>query len=380
MLRHILIGLLGSSVITFPALAQDTGRVEEDGKNAAKGAPGGDAPILDWLPGIEFLVMQDKQVFSVNYSVVSGFNRKDPDSGSGPASTTSFSISASTTLKAEQKSKTILNLNGFSGGSSFGLHLTHSWSKQASGADVSSELRSAGANAIAECKKQNADLVAADLEKVCTFDNGGMGAFTARYNPEGFHKALKAQFVHPITPFVGFDLEGNQDKFEYLDRPSFSLKSESKFGYEARIYAGGLLRDHPVGFRIAVTFARKFDETDPVNLCQATSVPGQTQCLEGADGAPTPTNQRTVGGQLFLSFAPDAIGAPKFAVAPRVTYDWNSKVLEVDAPLYLVRTSERQLSAGVRMSYTSEPDTANGGRKTDFQVGFFVGVPLDWGF
>ena len=235
--------------------------------------------------------------------------------------------------------------------------------------------------AIKSCRENDENknnLSTEELEKECNGSNGGMGVLVATYDPQGFGKTLKVQFKNPITPFVGFDLTGNQDSFSYLDRPTFTIKKEKKFGYEARAYIGGVSRDHPFGARISVTFARKYDEADPVNLCQATSVPGQTQCLTGADGPTTATEQRTIGGQFFLAFGKDKRQAPRFAIAPAVSYDWKNDVFEVNAPIYFARNSERQLSGGIRIDYTNEPNPT-GGRKTDFSIGLFIGVPLSWG-
>lgn len=380
--RTFAIGLAVFTVSTSPALAQnsDLPLGDEQGNRAMHGAPSGENEVFDPAPSVEFLVTQEKQTVTLSYSLISAENRRVDSENVTRASTTRLGMTASATLKEGQNDKSLLTLDGFSGGTTVGLHFSHSWNKLGSGKAVADEVDRQFAAAKLACNKRlesDARMSVADKALECSGDNGGQGYFTAIYNPSGFRDALGVQFLNPITPYFGFDFEGNQAKFDYLDRTSFSMKSTKKFSYEAQIYAGGVLRDRPMGARITMTLARKFEDADPVNLCQTTTVPGQIQCLEGADGAPTPTTQRTVGVQGYAAFGIDKQGNPRFGFAPSFSYDWHNDAFEIDAPLYLARDAQKRLSGGIRATYTDEPDPA-GGRKTDFNIGLFIGVPLKW--
>lgn len=384
MTKTLVFGLLAASVFASPAWAGNDYQPPEQvegGARAMSGAPVADNQVFGSIPAVEFSVTQNKQEVTLGYSIISVGNKPTSNPNETHGTTTRFGFTASTTLKEGQDDKNLLTLNGFTGGTSIGLHFAHSWTTLGKGSAVDNVLSEAVKVATERCladPENRARYKPEALEKECNGSNGGQGDLVATYYPEGNDEALKVQFKNPITPFVGFDLTGNQDSFAYLDRPTFSIKKEKKFGYEARAYVGGVSRDHPFGARISVTFARKYDEADPVNLCQATLVPGQTQCLSGADGPTTATEQRAVGGQFFLAFGKDKRQVPRFAIAPAVSYDWKNDVFEVNAPIYFARNADHQLSGGVRIDFIDEPNPT-GGRKTDFSIGLFIGVPLSWG-
>ena len=384
MTKRLLMGLLACTLLAAPAMAADDEQKVEyvaGSARAMRGAPIADGQILDGAPSIEFGVTQEKQVVTLNYSILSVTNKPTSKPDETHGSVTNISFRASATLKDGQADRTLLSLNGFTSGTSFGVLFAHSWTTLGRGDAVKDKTKVGLADAIANCKAdpRNEQLRGTpQMDKECSAENGGEGNFVSLYNQSGFQSALEAQFKNSITPFVGFDLTGNQDSYEYLDRPTFSLKKQKHIGYEARAYVGGLSRDHPFGARLSLTFARKYDEGDPINLCQTTSVPGQTQCLNAADGAPTLAEQRTVGAQAFWAFGNDSHQAPRFGFAPSVSYDWHNQVWEVTAPLYFARNKDRELSGGIRLNYISEPDPA-GGRKSDLSIGLFIGVPLGWG-
>ncbi len=383
MAKFLLMGLLACTLQAAPAMAGENGPATaevRDGESATRGGPVSDSQIFDGAPSIEFGVTQEKQVVTLRYSILSVTNKqgKNPDESKG--STTNISFTGSATLKDQQNDKTLLSLNGFTSGTSFGVHFAHSWSTLGKGDGVTTVTDESYKKAVEIClaDPHNQQLNKTEKDKECSDKNGGEGNFVGLYYPQGFNDSIKLQFKNSVTPFVGFDLTGNQDSYEYLDRPTFSLKKQKHIGYEARAYVGGLSRDHPIGARLSVTFARKYDEGDPINLCQTTSVPGQTQCLNAADGAPTLAEQRTVGAQVFWAFGNDSHQAPRFGFAPSVSYDWNNHVFEATAPLYFARNKDRELSGGVRVNYIDAPDPA-GGRKSDLSIGLFIGVPLGWG-
>lgn len=358
-----------------PAIAGD-----EQAYYAVQEAPNSETLGLTSVPHLELHIDQDKQDVSFNVSLVTSHSRRAEDSAVIKSDFDQLTLTAQTTLGKDKKQKTILRPKGFGDGTSIELRYTHFWQQIADPTTYQKAQQDAYAIAVANCRSQNAaTLEPKVLEKTCSKQNGGLGNFMSIYNPDGFKATRARVFARAATPFAGLSFNGNQTKYNYLDRPTFTLLDTSRFGYEASLFGGLMFRDTPLIVRGSLTFAKKYDEADPVNLCQATTVPGQTMCLSGADGAPQKAEQRTVSLQTYWALAPDSEGAPRFGIAPSGSYDWKNKTWQIDFPIYLARNKDKQLSGGVMASYINAPDAA-GGRKGDFTIGVFIGLPLGWGF
>ena len=371
------------ALIAQPAYANEAADVPASERpfQAVQETPNSESLGLSASPSLELSVTQDKQDISLDVSLISSRSRRAPNSALIDTSFHQLTFNAKTTLDEGVRENTILSPKGFAAGTSLELKYTHFWQQTRSAESFKKQRAEALETAIKNCKADpaNQSLDAEAIGKECSKANGGLGYLLSRYYPTGYQEINRKTLAKPTTPFAGTSFNGNQTKYSYLDRTSFTIGKSSKFGYEASIFGGLIFRDSPLIARVSFTYAKKYDPADPVNLCQSTTIIGQTQCLEGADGAPTKTEQRTVGLQAFWAFAPDSQNAPRFGIAPSVAYDWKNETLQIDLPVFLARNKERRLTGGIKASYLSEPDPA-GGRKDNFIIGVFVGVPLGWGF
>jgi hypothetical protein len=370
---------LASVLVCAPALAQDS-LAKERAQIAVQNAPRDGSLGLSPLPILELLAGKDKQTVSLDWSLISSRPHRAPGTGIITNNFNQFTLSASKDLGDGEDTADLINLKGFNNGVTVGLKWTWFGQQTKANTIVTQLLDSEYDAAVEICKihERNQGKPQADLDKECSRQNGGEGYFVNLYNPSGFRKAKRVMYVKKSTMFGGLKIDGNQEKFNYLDRASFSLDKESKFGYEASAFVGWMFRDTPTIVKLDLGFARKYDATDPVNLCQATTVPGQTQCLTGPDGKPAKIEQRTISAQVTHAFASDDLRFPQFAVSPRVTYDWKNEAFEASLPVYFARNTERGLSGGVRLDYENAKD-ATGKRTDDFSIGLFVGVPLSFG-
>lgn len=343
----------------------------------AQVAPNDSSLGLGTVPKLELSTTQDKQKISLDWSLVSSESKRLPGTGIIENNFNQITLNVSTKLGEDEKTTEILNLKGFPNGTTVGLKWTHFWQQLRSGVDVNSVLDAVLETAISICEAhpRNRFLSVKEKGAECSADNGGEGYFVDLYNPEGFRRANRAQYVKNFTPFAGMSIDANQAKYSYFDKDAFKKNSDSKFSYEASLFAGLMLRDSPTIGRISFTVAEKYKEGDNITICQPVGTGSQIQCLEGPDGSPSIKEQRSISLDLIHAFAADELRSPQFGLAPRVSYDFKSKGYEASLPIYFVRNADRQLSGGIKFDYSNTPKKA-GGRKEEFTAGLFIGVPL----
>ena len=181
MTKRLLMGLLACALPATPASAgEDEQSVEyvAGSARAMRGAPVADGQILEGAPSIEFGVTQEKQVVTLNYSILSVTNKPTDDPSETKGSVTKIGFSASATLKDDQKDKTLLGLNGFTSGTSFGAHFAHSWTTLGKGPEVRQTLDRNVSLAKANCEKDPDNILSLkpeELVKECSGENGGLG-------------------------------------------------------------------------------------------------------------------------------------------------------------------------------------------------------------
>lgn len=291
-----------------------------------------------------------------------------------------FTFKVATELDKDDTKTTLLDLDGFPGGTELKLNYTRfsgaiSYPKQGLQRQLDDE---AVKIAQKRCEEKYSGGPPATIAKNCDFTGGRLqneskSSLIETYAPELFDRTYA--FYYPNTPFrfYGVEAGANQDIYKYLDRNTFTVKKASKYGFSATVFGGFLWINHSSSFTASFTYARRYEAQAPVSLCQAINAT-QTQCLTAPDGAPATSRSAvfTVDGRKSFGFEP---GARHYAIAPSVSYDVKNRVFGVDAPFYLASDGEGKLRGGVRVGYVNAPKIG-GGREDDATIALFVGVPF----
>jgi hypothetical protein len=170
------------------------------------------------------------------------------------------------------------------------------------------------------------------------------------------------------------------------------------FGREERTYLvdGAAPREekvsvHPLAFKLtsasyslgeghrnthvfALEWQRTHEDGDKAIRCP---VPGAgatfLDCLQGTVGAPKRTESGLISYQYRKIWE-------RYAAAPQISFNTRSRVVDLDVPLYLVRSAddkERPFNAGVSLGWASKGKTAVTDRtSSQFRVGVFIGAPF----
>jgi hypothetical protein len=230
---------------------------------------------------------------------------------------------------------------------------------------------------VARANCRGAETGKANRDELCDPNNfaDGAGGFVAKYNPENYRSYLGAAFPDNVT-FYGVEFAGNQASYKFLNRPTFAMGKESHFSYSATVF-GGMLLDHGLtSVGGSFTYGRNFEAADDVTICQTTAVPGQSQCITAADGAPSRSIDKIIAIEFRHAFAGKIGELANAAIGAEFSYDLKSKAYSLDVPLYLISDDKGQLRGGIRGTYLNQRDTVNGGRDGDFGLSLFVGVPF----
>lgn len=290
-------------------------------------------------------------------------------SGSGRMHATQLTATATSALDSQGQAE-ILGLKGFPGGTELSLNLIH----YIAGFKANGKERDEVKTARDKCRITNANSV--DLEKLCNpYDfAGGVSRFVEKYYPDGLRPMLRSVMPGNVY-FVGGEVTANQTDFDYLDQPSFTMQSVSKFGYSGTLFGGLILPSGQTSFTGSFTYSRKYKAADSITLCQAINAVPQTQCITAPGAAPSNRTRAIASLEIRHAFPVDVGEFARFAVAPEFSVDLKSDAYSIDMPIYLMGDGKGKLRGGVRLGYLNTKKAA-GGREDDFSLGLFVGVPF----
>jgi len=263
----------------------------------------------------------------------------------------------------------LLDLDGFSNGTRIEATYIHYWGRT----NLTGRMPAQVAVAEANCRS----LLRPEQPETCmaTRYDTGVSEFVARFNPTGLEPMLELVMPGPVW-FVGGEFEGTQSRFKYLDRTSFSILSQDRFGYGATVFGGALLGARGMtALAASYTYRRQYEEQDPVTLIQPIAGTNLSRELTGADGPPERGSQSILAVQLRHAFRTPVGRNVQLAIAPELSFDLGSDAWTIDFPFYFATDSEGKLRGGVRGIYVNQPDPL-GGRTDSFTLGLFVGVPF----
>jgi hypothetical protein len=316
-------------------------------------------------PDLQLVASAGEKTASLAWSIdISG------QSSSGRLGIDQLTMTATSKLNGSGNAP-ILGLKGFSNGTELKISYTHYGSPWKPSSTERSQVTNARTNCLVDEKGKN------ELEKLCDPYNyeKGVGSFVAKYNRDEYRKLLDAA-LPGSTHFYGLEFTGNQAGYEFLNRTTFKMGKKSHFGYSATVF-GGFLLDHGLtSLGGSFSFGREYTAGDDITICQNTMIIGQTQCITAPDGSPTRNTSKILAFEGRHAFAGKIGEIAKMAIGGEFSFDLNSKAYSLDVPLYIISDDKGQLRGGVRGTYVSQKDAANGGRKGDFGLSLFVGVPF----
>jgi len=329
-------------------------------------------------PDFEFLMTSKDKVGSLTWTI----SARDHSDGQSYQSNT---LTLTGTAKLNDGEGSFVSTDGFTGGTEAKLAFTQFNGRVDFGALPTA--MAAAKEAEVRCLAQQPSIPAAgsaedrqkaekEALKKCTaasYDDGGVPGFIERYYPDALRAVSSTVFPGDVT-YWGGSFGVNQTDFSYIDISEFKNKDVSKFGFVGTAFGGVLMNEGQTSLTGSFTYRRRYKASDSIELCRPTTPPF-TQCLTGADGAPTRKKATIFAIDFRQAIAANLWNYTRFAIAPRLSYDTNNEIATVDVPVYLARDETGQLRGGLRAIYTDMPDP-EGGRKNDFTFGLFIGVPF----
>lgn len=169
--------------------------------------------------------------------------------------------------------------------------------------------------------------------------------------------------------FIGSSGTVARANYTYLVQSPLAPADVSKTKFKLEGFGGWIFASGRTSLTGSFSYVRTFKEADEIELCQPNGVGSQLSCYTGPLGAPVETKRYTLAGEgrLLLPLGKDK-GAPFIGIAPRFSYEFNSKAFHVEVPVYFAPDKGGKLNGGIRFAY----DT---GQK-DFAIGLFIGVPF----
>ena len=216
------------------------------------------------------------------------------------------------------------------------------------------------------------------LATTCIEDFGDEGAIIRQWGTgsEVDYFSAEVENQHPVY-FYGVSALLGYENYDFLDRINFRVSDSGRFAYDGSIYGGVIGKKGNWSLRGTASYARGYQSPDNAELCRMVAASSDQECISGPDGTPIKKENAYLSGELRLLFPlgkdkTEGDGtikkAPRFAIAPEVTYDVDQNEWAVDVPVYLHRDKKGILDGGVRFGYRSD--------MKDFAVGVFIGVPF----
>lgn len=165
----------------------------------------------------------------------------------------------------------------------------------------------------------------------------------------------------------GVSATAGYQQFGILDRSAFRVDTVDRVGFEIEGFVGAIASNGNISGRLTAAFVRSFEAQEEVEFCS--DVSGETlECLNGPSLLPQRSDSFVLRAEGRLVLNRDQYGRPNLAMAPEISYDTNEDEWLFDLPIYLQRSEENGLDAGIRLAY--------GTKDSDFGAGLFVGVPF----
>lgn len=214
------------------------------------------------------------------------------------------------------------------------------------------------------------DLV--DRKKVFEEHNPGQrftedGRICSRTIISGPNKDLYiAQWVEQVETLRQFSslslqVKANYAKYDYFDTATLEKADDNETGVSASATYAKLTASGNVVFA-GGRWERSFEAQDKVQRCTPGPVPGVETCDTQPFGPPKKNNKIIAYTEyrVFIS--------GKYAVSPRVSYDFDDSTLGIRVPVYMVRNAKGSLSGGLRFDWNSKDE--------DIIISVFVSAPI----
>ncbi|MXO90592.1 hypothetical protein [Pontixanthobacter aquaemixtae] len=383
--RLLTTGLTAMLILPSAAYAEDAKHREaaaesianSDAANIERGGPIDGANGLVDAPRLEALATEDGGKVSIQWTFSGskpGISGQQNSDGSYDIQYSRFTLGAERTVKGSTDNVALFGLDGFETGTSAKLQWTNYLGAVNFNKATMADIRANLAIAVRNCMANNAAMDKKDLTKKCDPQdpgNSGVDSFIQNHAPELLAPSLEAVFTSS-TKFFGLEAEINRSKFDFLDRTTFDLKTNSETGFTAGAFAGILFHTSPSSIEISAKYQRSYKAADAIEICQPIAGTTQLECKSGADGAPTRTNKAIVALRGTHGVK-DSDGSIIFALSPEFSVDVKNDDYAIDVPVYFVPSKKGPLNGGIRFGYTDK-SKVGGGRVRDFSAGLFFGV------
>jgi hypothetical protein len=316
-------------------------------------------------PDFQLIASDDEKVASLAWTL-----DLHAPSRAGRLNSTMMTLTASHDLDSDGPTE-FADLGGLTGGTEVKLSFVHY-----SSAFTPDQMNLAHVEeAERRCRIREAG--APDLATLCAaaeYQQGGVSAFVAKYNPGSLRPFLDSVVPGPVT-FFGVEAAINQADFSYLDQPAFEVRDASKFGFGGTLFAGVLFDVSATSLTGSFTYARSYRAARQITLCQPINAIPQSQCITAAGGPPKREEQAVIALEMRHAFPAPVGEFAKLAIAPELSFDVKNSAYAVDLPIYFVANGTGKLRGGLRLGYVNTKGE-DGGREDDFSLGLFVGVPF----
>lgn len=166
--------------------------------------------------------------------------------------------------------------------------------------------------------------------------------------------------ILPVRAWIfGFKGKIGVEQFKYRDMMSLEVQKNNETPWSISAYSQYVCGSTTYGG--GFQYQESYKEKPEVSICTTLPMPpGATACSNGRIGPPD-RNERQLA---FFEIHHHKRGRA-FAVAPRISFDFEKDEVGINVPIYLVRNKEGLFTGGLKIGWQSETD--------EVVAGFFVG-------
>ena len=179
----------------------------------------------------------------------------------------------------------------------------------------------------------------------------------------------KNKLLDLSSHIVGLNISYGNDDFKWIDDTTLESKKENEQAYAVELiysHINNRFQRLNLGFRYEEFYRSQTKQTICVPISQVT---GAQSCREGSFGAP----KKIESNIAFVEYKYYFGRSDRFAMAPRISRDFENNVTGIDVPIYLYQTGKPLgLQGGVRFGWISD----TGEDKDDTIVGLFISKPF----
>lgn len=182
-------------------------------------------------------------------------------------------------------------------------------------------------------------------------------------------RAWRGKYFAPQNTFFwGAEASIGYNRYSILDRPTVSVGVKDRVGFDVNARAGMVFGGDGMVLLASGGYTRSYKPKDVAQVCGPPDLSGNTTCVSGQDGLPD--REETAYGTVSLRkvLLRNKNGQPILGIRPSVTYVFEDKAWQFELPVYLQRSDDGGLDAGVRAIFNTGSDK--------FGLGAFVGVPF----